>query len=256
MQETLGIDRRLDGVGQGARLLVDFLLHEMAERAQFQRGQRHVRQVQRALHRRIVTVEDAHAIAAQFGGIAFFEEDHLACGLHDRRDIGGDEVLALAYPDQQRAAHARADEAFRFGLAHHRQRIGTGQFLDGVLQRGEQVAGAAQMVMDQMRDDLGVGLRLEGVAERAQFSRCASWFSMMPLCTSATPALMCGCALASVTPPWVAQRVWPMPRVAPSCSACAACAISATARCDAPGAPARRRALQCRRNRSRGIPGA
>ena len=28
----------------------------------------------------------------------------------------------------------------------------------------------------------------------------------MPLCTSATPWLMCGCALASVTPPWVAQR--------------------------------------------------
>jgi len=31
---------------------------------------------------------------------------------------------------------------------------------------------------------------------------------MMPLCTSAiSPWLMCGCALSSVTPPWVAQGV-------------------------------------------------
>lgn len=156
-------------VSASARLFVDFLLHEVAERAEFQRGQRHVRQVQRALGRRIVAVEDAHAIAAQFCGIAFFEEDHLAGGLHDRRHIGGDEVLALAYADQQRAAHPRANEAFRLGLAHHRQRVGAGEFLDGALQRGEQVAGAAQMVMDQMRDDFGVGLRLEGVAQRAQF---------------------------------------------------------------------------------------
>src|SRR5690606_16521129 len=51
---------------------------------------------------------------------------------------------------------------------------------------------------------------------------------MMPLCTRATPWLMCGCALASVTPPWVAQRVWPMPRLACAPSATAAASISAT----------------------------
>ncbi len=34
---------------------------------------------------------------------------------------------------------------------------------------------------------------------------------MMPLCTTATRAVACGCALVSVGAPCVAQRVWPMP---------------------------------------------
>ena len=35
----------------------------------------------------------------------------------------------------------------------------------------------------------------------------------MPLCTTATRSLACGCALVSFGLPWVAQRVWPMPVV-------------------------------------------
>ena len=36
---------------------------------------------------------------------------------------------------------------------------------------------------------------------------------MMPLCTTASRSVACGCALFSVGLPWVAQRVWPMPIV-------------------------------------------
>ena len=36
---------------------------------------------------------------------------------------------------------------------------------------------------------------------------------MMPLCTTASRSVACGCALLSVGLPWVAQRVWPMPIV-------------------------------------------
>ena len=36
---------------------------------------------------------------------------------------------------------------------------------------------------------------------------------MMPLCTTASFSVACGCALFSVGRPWVAQRVWPMPMV-------------------------------------------
>ena len=36
---------------------------------------------------------------------------------------------------------------------------------------------------------------------------------MMPLCTTATPSWVCGCAFSSVGRPCVAQRVWPMPSV-------------------------------------------
>ena len=36
---------------------------------------------------------------------------------------------------------------------------------------------------------------------------------MMPLCTTATLSVACGCALTSFGWPCVAQRVWPMPMV-------------------------------------------
>ena len=42
-------------------------------------------------------------------------------------------------------------------------------------------------------------------------SRSSRKFSMMPLWTTATRSVACGCALFSVGLPWVAQRVWPMP---------------------------------------------
>ena len=43
---------------------------------------------------------------------------------------------------------------------------------------------------------------------------------MMPLCTTASRSVACGCALLSVGLPWVAQRVWPMPMVPASGSRC------------------------------------
>ena len=44
-------------------------------------------------------------------------------------------------------------------------------------------------------------------------------FSMMPLWMTASlsSSARCGCAFVSVGPPWVAQRVWPIP-VVPSAS--------------------------------------
>ena len=46
-------------------------------------------------------------------------------------------------------------------------------------------------------------------------ARSRAKFSMIPLCTSATRSSgpRCGCALASLGAPWVAQRVCPIPVV-------------------------------------------
>ena len=113
-------------------------------------------------------VEAAHAIATDLGGIALFQENDLAGGRDHRRDVGSNEVLALAQADQQRAAHPRADEAFRLGAADHGQCVGTGQLLHRMLQRHQQVVTTLQVMVDQVCDDFGVGLRLEGVAQRTQ----------------------------------------------------------------------------------------
>ena len=141
---------------------------DAATYAQFQRRQRHVGDTHVALDRAVVQVEHADRPAGELGGIALFQEDHPARGRNDGRHVRGDEVLALAQPHQQRAAHARADQAPGLGAAEHGQRIGAGQFLHRGLQRGEQVLAAGHVVVDQVGDHLGVGLRLEHVAQRGQ----------------------------------------------------------------------------------------
>src|SRR3546814_5351579 len=62
----------------------------MAVGAELQRCQRHVGDVHLALDRGALAVEHAHLLARDLGGVAFFEEDHPARGLEDRRDVGGD----------------------------------------------------------------------------------------------------------------------------------------------------------------------
>ena len=57
-----------------------------------------------------------------------------------------------------------------------------------------------------------VSVSVSKVAPAASSSaRSARWFSMMPLCTTATPAAACGWAFLTDGAPCVAQRVWPMP---------------------------------------------
>ncbi|KAG1488287.1 hypothetical protein G6F52_013976 [Rhizopus delemar] len=104
-----------------------------------------------ALDRLVMLVEDAHPGAADLGRVTLFQENHLAGGRDHRRDIGGNEVLAFTQADQQRAAHARADEALRLGTADHGQCVGTGQFLHRVLQRQQQVITLLEVMMDQVR---------------------------------------------------------------------------------------------------------
>ena len=121
-----------------------------------------------ALHFDIVGIEHAHAIAIEFGGVAFFQEDHLARRRHDRGDVGRDEVLAFAQANQQGAAHARGDQRGGIATVDHRQRVRAVEFLDRLLQRLQQAQPLRAVVVDQVGDDFGVGLRGEFVAERAQ----------------------------------------------------------------------------------------
>ena len=60
--------------------------------------------------------------------------------------------------------------------------------------------------------NISVSVSEENTSPRACRAALSSrWFSMMPLCTTATPPYRCGWAFSSVGRPWVAQRVWPMP---------------------------------------------
>ena len=119
---------------------------------------------------------------------------------------------------------------------------------------------ALVVALDEMRDRLRVGLGRERVAVGRRGSRSARGSSRR--CRSGRsrasrarqPAS--GCAFASVTPPCVAQRVWPSPVVAVEPFARRA---PSDCRADRPRARSRDRqprGARCPRSRSRGTPGA
>ena len=133
-------------------------------------------------------------------------------------DVGAEEVLAVAEADDQRAVAAGADDHAGLVLACD------GQQGEGA-RRGRcttcahrlgQVAGRARSAAPAAGRRPRCRSRTGTPRPSACRARpCSAWkFSMMPLWISASlPSSppRWGWALASVGPPWVAQRVCPMP---------------------------------------------
>ena len=102
-----------------------------------------------------VARDDRHLLVA--------EEDDVAGVAEDRRDVGGDEELAVAEADDDRRAVADGDDLLgivgrdqheREQAAHQQQRAPHGVLEPVVL----------HLALDEVRDDLGVGLGDELVA--------------------------------------------------------------------------------------------
>ena len=125
------------------------------------------------------------AVGADRGDLAVVEMDDAGGVAHERRRIGGEEHLAVADAQHERAA-----------VAGHDQRVGPlgiddGQAIgaddapqhrahDGLERRAVVHQG------DQMGEHLGVGVGGEDSSRAsASCARSAAAFSMMPLCTTA-----------------------------------------------------------------------
>ncbi len=113
-------------------------------------------------------IEHPHAFAGHFGDVAFVEVDHAPRGREHRRHVGGDEVLAFAQADEQRTADAGADEDVGRVERDDRDGVRADKLAHGTLHGLEQTAARGVMAVHEVRDDLGIGLRLEDVAVRAQ----------------------------------------------------------------------------------------
>ena len=164
LEQLAAGDAFLERLRDGARLLVDFLQHVVREVALLRRIGRELALVHLALDRVAVLVQDAVAVAADLADVAFLEEDEAARHRQQRRHVGGDEVLAVAQADDDRAALARKDDALGVLLRDHGERIRAFELGDGRADRLEQVAGLLQVVVNAVRDHFGVGLGRELVA--------------------------------------------------------------------------------------------
>jgi hypothetical protein len=73
-------------------------------------------------------------------------------------DVRGNELLAIRQARDQRTAAPCADHAARFARRDRRDRIRTAQARERAAHRVEQIGAGRVVVLDQMRNDLGVGL--------------------------------------------------------------------------------------------------
>jgi hypothetical protein len=122
----------------------------------------------RALDRRAVGAHDAHAAAGDLGDVAVLEVDQGARHLQQRGGVRGGVMTVFAEPEQQGRAVARDDDALRLLFREDGDGVGADQFGAGGAHGGEEVGLRLQLVLDEVGDDLGVGLRGEDVAEAGQ----------------------------------------------------------------------------------------
>ena len=100
---------------------------------------------------------------------------------HERRAVAGDEVLAVADADHQRAAQPGRDDHVRPIAEHHRQAVGAAQLRERRLHRFDERRirigrrgrfgvrrARIQLAGDELGDDFGVGRRLAVIAALGQ----------------------------------------------------------------------------------------
>ena len=74
---------------------------------------------------RTIDAHEFRTVRLEDNDLAIFHEDHIF-GVHqDRRDVGGDEVLALSYADDKRRALPGRDQGLRIVGRHRDQGVDT-----------------------------------------------------------------------------------------------------------------------------------
>ena len=154
-------------VGNGARLLEDFLLHVVAVGTELGRAAVCQHRLDRALcrsHGLARLVKQPVLAQLHVDQVAFFEVDDLVGDAGQGHGVAGQKMLlaVLAHAQDQGRSGARTDQALRLVLAEHGNRVGALQLADGCLDGLKNVAVVE--AVDQMGDHLGVGLAVKDIA--------------------------------------------------------------------------------------------
>ena len=163
-QDVVVGDAPFERVGDRARLLEDFLEHVVAVFAALDRVRGHLALAHGTFTGVPSEVVDREAVLRDLGDVAFFEVREVAGFLDQRLHVGAEEMLALADAGDERTAAARADDVSGRIATHHRDRVGAVQALGRVDDGVQQIGAVVHRAQDHVRDDLGVGVRLEAIA--------------------------------------------------------------------------------------------
>jgi len=146
----------------------------MAVGAQFSRAAVRLHRAHWALHGHVaagggVAAGDPGLAQLHVDDVAFFQVDDLVGHAGQRHRVAGQKVLAArlrANAQDQRRALPRTHHTQRLVAAEHRYRVSPAQTRQRALHGLQQVA--VVQAVHQVRDDLGVGLAVEGVAALLQ----------------------------------------------------------------------------------------
>ncbi len=158
LQATVGRVSTQQGVGDGLRLLVDLLEHEPVEATLLGSRDVPVDVVVLGLGRVAVEVGDHDVVGRDRDDLVLAELDRVTGELDERGDVRAEEVLALAAADHERGVAARADDDVGVaGIADDQRERALEPAAHGAYGI-RQVVGRLELVLQQVGDDLGVGL--------------------------------------------------------------------------------------------------
>ena len=109
-----------------------------------------------------VAVENVHRRARNAHDFALAEQNKAASVAEKRRHIGGDEILAVAQPHDERTVLAHSVERVGRERAQHAERVGAHQLVQHFAHAVEHIP--VVVVLEKVRDNFGVGFRAELIA--------------------------------------------------------------------------------------------
>ncbi len=159
---ALEADAAEQGVFDGARLLKDFLEHEVLIAALFRHDGIPKNAGNGALDGFAVEIGQLNAAWSQHGDIAVIEEEHIPGVTKNRGNVGGDEELLVAESDDDGRTGAGGDNLVGIGAGNDTDRKDAPDLFkggaNGILEL------AVEMLFNQVSEDFGIGFRLEDVA--------------------------------------------------------------------------------------------
>jgi hypothetical protein len=139
-------------------LFFDLLEHEVVMAALFRRGEVPIDVERRGLRGVAGEISDLVAVAGDRHHLVLAELDSIASVVDERRDVGGNEVLACTHAHDQRRRATRRDNQIGFVCVRDDERECPVQPPARCTHRRGQVATAGVLRGDEMRGGLGVGI--------------------------------------------------------------------------------------------------
>ena len=163
------LNTRLYRIAHCLGLLHDLLEHKVLITALFSRGQIPVDRLHLLFDHVAELVHYNHAVRTDDRNLVVVKDNVFLGTADDCRDVGSNHVLAFTNADDQRVITACRNDLF--GIIHrdHAQCVRTTDTLHGFqYSLGQVFLLAGVQIVNQMRNRLGIGLRLESIAVRLQ----------------------------------------------------------------------------------------